>query len=56
MLVSHTQELFFQLRLKWLSVTIYPSVLFEAVTIKWEPLTSLAGWKMGTVHRAHFQI
>lgn len=34
------QELFcFWLSLKWLSVTIDPSVLFEAVTIKWEPLT-----------------
>lgn len=40
--VLHIQKLFFSAKIKWHSVTIYPSVLFEAVTLKWEPLTSLA--------------
>jgi hypothetical protein len=35
---------------------MYPSVLFEAVTIKWNHLTSLAMWKMNTAHETHFQI
>lgn len=39
--IAHTEAIF-SAKIKWHSVTIYPSVLFEAVTLKWEPLTSLA--------------
>lgn len=53
--ITHTEAIF-SAKIKWHSVTIYPSVLFEAVTLKWEPLISLAVQKMSTVHHARFQI
>lgn len=50
------EELFSKLRLKLNSATVYPYVLFEAVTIMRDHLTSLAMWTRNTACETRFQI
>lgn len=47
---------FLDLRLKLNSASIHPDVLFEAVTIKREHLTSPAMWRMNTVCETRFHV